>query len=87
MNYFVYLIISIKDNKTITYVGYTVNIKKRLILHNTGKGAKFTKGRKWTLIYKRCYKSKSLAMKNEYMLKKDRTKRNVIKMKFLKKII
>ena len=87
MNYFVYLIISIKDNKTITYVGYTVNIKKRLILHNTGKGAKFTKGRKWTLIYIRCYKSKSLAMKNEYMLKKDRTKRNVIKMKFLKKII
>ena len=86
MNYFVYLIISIKDNKAITYVGYTVNLKKRLILHNTSKGAKFTRGRKWTLIYKKCYKSKSLAMKNEYMLKKDRTKRNIIKSKFLKKI-
>ena len=85
MNYFVYLIISIKDNKAITYVGYTVNLKKRLILHNTSKGAKFTRGRKWTLIYKKCYKSKSLAMKNEYKLKNDKIKRRLIKDKFLNK--
>ena len=49
--YFVYLIISKKRENLISYVGYTNNLEKRLLLHNTGKGAKFTKGRKWDLIY------------------------------------
>jgi putative endonuclease len=86
MNYFVYLLINTKNDKTISYVGYTIDIKKRLNLHNTSRGAKFTRGRKWTLIYKKCYKTKSLAMKNEYLLKNDKVKRNAIKMKFLNKI-
>ena len=85
MTYYVYLIISIKNDKSITYVGYTNNLDKRLLLHNTSKGAKFTKGRKWSLIYKKCYKTKSLAMKNEYLLKNDRVKRKIIKDKFLNK--
>jgi putative endonuclease len=85
MNYFVYLLISTTKNKSISYVGYTIDLKKRLNLHNTSKGAKFTKGRKWTLIYKKCYKSKSIAMQNEYLLKNDRIRRNQIKEKFLKK--
>ena len=69
----------------VSYVGYTNNIDKRLLLHNTSRGAKFTKGRKWTLLYKKCYKTKSLAMKNEYLLKNDRIKRKMIKDKFLNK--
>ena len=85
MKYFVYLIISIKNKKSITYVGYTINVDKRLLLHNTSKGAKFTKGRKWSLIYKKSYKTKSLAMKNEYLLKNDRVKRKMIKDKYLNK--
>ena len=47
-----------KSIKPITYVGYTNNIEKRVLLHNTGKGAKFTRGRKWLLIYKESFKSK-----------------------------
>ena len=86
MKYFVYLIINTKNNKTVSYVGYTNNIEKRLSLHNTSRGAKFTKGRKWTLIYKKHYKTKSLAMKNEYILKKNQKKRNLIKKKFIKNI-
>jgi len=83
MNFFVYLLININKNKTTSYVGYTKDLRKRLILHNSSKGAKFTKGRKWTLIYKKCYKTKSLAMKNEYLLKKNQKKRNLIKRKFI----
>ena len=83
MKFFVYLLINIKKNRAISYVGYTNDLYKRLILHNTSKGAKFTKGRKWTLIYKKCYKTKSLAMKNEYLLKNDQRKRNLIKKKFI----
>ena len=85
MNYFVYLLISINNGKRITYAGYTNNLKKRLKLHNTSKGAKFTRGRKWQIIYKKKYTNKSNAMKNEYKLKKDTKFRNKIKINFLKK--
>tara|TARA_B100000282_G_C31316826_1_gene302533 strand:+ start:243 stop:488 length:246 start_codon:yes stop_codon:yes gene_type:complete len=65
--------------KPVTYVGYTNNLKKRINLHNTGKGAKFTKGRKWILIYKEKFKSKREAISREYYIKKNRTLRNKIK--------
>ena len=87
MKYFVYLIISIQKKRVTSYVGYTSDINKRLILHNTSKGAKFTRGRKWTLIYKKCYKSKVVAMKNEYLLKKNYKKRLLIKKNFLMKSV
>ena len=80
-SYYVYLIISRDKNKTISYVGYTSDLKKRLLLHNTNKGAKFTRGRKWKIIYKKKYFSKSLAMKAEYLLKKDYYLRKKIKRK------
>jgi len=87
MKYFVYLLINADTKRPTTYVGYTNNIKKRLKLHNSSKGAKFTRGRKWLIIYKKKYNSKSIAMKNEYKLKKDTKFRNIIKKKFLKKFI
>ncbi len=65
--------------KTITYVGYTKDLKKRILLHNSGKGAKFTRGRCWKLIYKEVYKSKSKAISREYYIKNNRTLRNKIK--------
>tara|TARA_Y100001970_G_scaffold261174_1_gene344018 strand:- start:4269 stop:4520 length:252 start_codon:yes stop_codon:yes gene_type:complete len=72
MTYFVYLIVAhLKNNKKISYVGYTNNIKKRLNLHNNGKGAKFTRGKTWKLVYYKKYDSKSIAMKNEFKLKKN----------------
>ncbi len=72
MTYFVYLIVScLKNNKKISYVGYTNNIKKRLNSHNLGKGAKFTRGKYWKLVYYKKYDSKSDAMKAEYKLKKN----------------
>ena len=83
MKYFVYLLISKSNKKIISYVGYTSDLKKRLKLHNSSKGAKFTRGRKWTLAYKKCYITKSLAMKNEYLLKKNYKKRRSIKNNFL----
>ena len=84
MNYFVYLLITKSKDRLISYVGYTNNLKNRLQLHNSSKGAKFTKGRKWTLVYKKCYKTKSIAMKNEFLLKNNKKKRNEIKVKYLK---
>ena len=72
MPYFVYLIVSkLKNKKRLSYVGYSKDLKKRLNLHNSGKGAKFTRGKKWKLVYYEKYDSKSEAMKNEYKLKKN----------------
>ena len=72
MPYFVYLIITKnKSKKRFSYVGYTGNIKKRLNLHNSGKGAKFTRGKKWKLVYYEKYDSKSTALKEEFRLKKN----------------
>ena len=78
MNYAVYLILTSVKNKTISYVGYSNNIEKRLKLHNSGKGAKFTRGRIWKIIYFKYFKSKSKAMKEEYKFKKNRNLRNKI---------
>ena len=67
------------SRKPVTYVGYTNNLKKRITLHNMSKGAKFTKGRKWKLIYKEKHSSKKEAISREYYIKNNRTLRNKIK--------
>tara|TARA_B100000780_G_scaffold84517_1_gene57833 strand:+ start:214 stop:447 length:234 start_codon:yes stop_codon:yes gene_type:complete len=61
-----------------TYVGYTNDLKLRLLKHNSNKGAKATKGYKWEIIYKKRFLSKSKAMSYEYLLKNDRKKRLTI---------
>ena len=76
--YYVYMLKS-KGINSVTYVGYTNNIKKRLNLHNTGKGAKFTRGRKWALVYKEKYKSKKEAISREYYIKTNKPLRKKLK--------
>ena len=77
MIYHVYMLKS-KSVKPVTYVGYTNNLKKRIGLHNKGKGAKFTRGRKWMLIYKEKCKSKREAISREYYIKNNRRLRQQI---------
>jgi putative endonuclease len=84
MPYFVYMILTEHKTKFISYVGYTNNLNNRLMLHNSSKGAKFTKGKIWKIIYKKKYLDKSSAMKDEYKLKKDYKLRNKIKTNYLK---
>ena len=79
MSYFVYVISSDQNSKLTTYVGYTNNLKKRLNLHNKGKGAKFTRGRRWKVIYTEKYVTKKEAITREYYIKKNRKFRNLIK--------
>ena len=78
MSYFVYVISSNQNSKLITYVGYTNNLKRRLNLHNTGKGAKFTRGRRWKIIYSEKYATKNKAKSREYYIKKNRKLRQEI---------
>ena len=79
--YFVYLIVSKIKKRTISYVGYTNDINRRIRLHNSSKGAKFTRGKKWKLLYFKKYDNKKKAMQQEYKLKKNYNLRNKIKKK------
>ena len=79
MSYFVYVIGSLKKSKPKTYVGWTKNLKERLRKHNSGKGAKSTKGRKWKIIYHEIFNSKKKALRREYYLKKDRILRKELR--------
>jgi len=79
MSYYVYVISSIGKSRSTTYVGYTNNLKKRLNLHNTGKGAKFTRGRQWKIIYTEKFSTKNAALSREYYIKKNKKLRNLIK--------
>ena len=83
MPHYVYMLLSVNSNSLITYVGYSTDPKRRLALHNCGKGAKFTKGREWKIIYKKKHKTKSEALKFEYFLKKNIKLRKTIKDRYI----
>ena len=75
MTYFVYMVKCVSSVKKRTYVGYTKDLRSRINKHNLGKGAKYTKGNKWKLIYKKKFLSKNKAMSYEYYLKKNKKER------------
>ena len=78
MMFYVYMLKGVNNRSIKTYVGYTNNLKLRLKKHNSGRGAKSTRGYKWKIIYKKRFYDKRLAMSFEYKLKKDKKKRNYL---------
>lgn len=53
------------------YTGYTTDVKKRIAVHNSGKGAKYTRARlPVKLIYVEGFNSKEEAMSAEALLKR-----------------
>ena len=75
---FVYVLLS--RNKPIrTYVGWTLDLDSRVEKHNSGKGAKFTRGGKWVLIYAERYRTRNAAMRREVFLKRDRAFRSLLR--------
>ncbi len=52
------------------YCGYTNDIDRRLAAHNSGRGAKYTRGRgPVTLIYLEIFETKEEAMSREFHIK------------------
>ena len=71
-SYFVYILGSKGRDGFRTYIGWTNDLEKRLGKHNTGQGARSTRGRKWQLLYAERYSTRSEAMSREWHLKRDR---------------
>jgi putative endonuclease len=61
-----------------TYVGWTMDLDRRLSRHNAGTGARSTKGRVWMLLYAERYDRRADAMSREWYLKRDRTFRRAV---------
>jgi len=69
---FVYVLGSARGADRRTYVGWCVNLDQRLTAHNTGRGARSTRGRAWVLLYAERYPTRREAMSREVSLKSDR---------------
>ncbi len=78
---FVYILASQRpDGRTITYVGWTLDLERRLAQHNGApKGARSTRGRTWALVYAEKHRTRKSAMRREYVLKHDRAFRALLR--------
>ncbi len=69
---FVYVIGTVTPDGVRTYVGWTLDPERRLAQHNSGTGAKSTRGRRWQLLYIEKCETRRAAMSREWRLKRDR---------------
>lgn len=69
---FVYVLGSFGKGGARTYVGWTCDLDRRLAQHNSGKGARSTRGRVWVLLYTERFRTRRAAMSREWYLKRDR---------------
>src|ERR1700733_9946697 len=78
---FVYVLATTNpDGRTITYVGWTLDLKRRLAEHNGSRaGAKTTRGRAWALVYAEKHRTRKGAMRREFALKHDRKFRALLR--------
>ena len=72
MGAYVYVLGTVSRNRHLTYIGWTSDVARRLAQHNTGKGARTTRGRVWVLLHSERCRSKRAAMSREWHLKRDR---------------
>ncbi|HXC54913.1 MAG TPA: GIY-YIG nuclease family protein [Rhizomicrobium sp.] len=75
---FVYVLLS-QQKPTRTYVGWTLDLERRLAQHNGGAGAKFTRGGIWTLVYAERHRTRNGAMRREAAVKRDRAFRALLR--------
>ena len=68
------------DGRAITYVGWTLDLERRLAEHNGRRaGAKTTRGRVWLLVYAEKHRTRKGAMRREWVLKNDQKFRSSLR--------
>ena len=75
---YVYVLLS-RAKPRRTYVGWTLDLERRVAQHNSGTGAKSTRGGKWMLVYAERHRTRNLAMRREVFLKRDRAFRTMLR--------
>lgn len=69
---FVYVLGCTTPRGPMSYVGWTLDIERRLAQHNAGTGARTTRGRVWLLLHSETFETREDAMSREWHLKRDR---------------
>lgn len=72
MDAYVYVLGTVANNRHLTYVGWSDDVARRLNQHNSGKGARTTRGRVWVLLHSERFATRREAMSREWHLKRDR---------------
>jgi putative endonuclease len=75
---FVYVLGCQTKNRCLTYVGWTTDVGRRLAQHNSGKGARSTRGRVWVLLHTERFHTRRQAMRREWYLKRDKKFRKTL---------
>ena len=75
---YVYVLGSLRADDRRTYVGWCVDLDQRLSAHNSGRGARSTRGRAWVLLYAERFETRREAMSREVSLKRDRKFRGAL---------
>jgi putative endonuclease len=75
---YVYVLGCRVSGRTLTYVGWTTDVRRRLARHNSGAGARFTRGRMWVLLHIERFRTRRQAMRREWQLKRDRKFRKIL---------
>ena len=79
MSCFVYVLGSDGRGGPRTSVGWTVDLDRRLAEHNSGAGARSTRGRRWALLYAERCSTRREAMSREWHIKRDRKFRRALR--------
>lgn len=72
MTCFVYVLHSDDERPARTYVGWTLDVSRRLAQHNAGTGARSTRGRRWVVVHVEELATRGEALRREFALKRDR---------------
>ena len=78
---FVYVLGCRTKDRYLTYVGWTTDVERRLTQHNTGTGARTTRGHAWVLLHTERLRTRRQAMSREWYLKRDRKFRKELALK------
>jgi len=79
LSFYVYILGTEDPRNRRTYVGWTTNLARRLEQHNSGAGAKSTRGMRWLLLYAERHPTRHAAMSREWHLKRDRALRKSLR--------
>ena len=75
---FVYVLGCRARDRTLTYVGWTTDVARRLAQHNAGAGARTTRGRAWVLVHTERFRTRRQAMSRVWHLKRGRKFRKML---------
>ncbi len=81
---FVYMLGTSGRDGARTYVGWTLDLDRRLAQHNSGRGARSTRGRTWVLLHVERFATRNEAMSREWHLKRDRAFRKLLAQKIIR---